>query len=107
VYVCASSLFFLGEKGIIMKKETLKRNWILHYIKPEFLYLPRKSTPPVPPSKDGHVVRLHFRFTYDGINYKEEKYSLKDNERYKTIYGVYNSNNELIFCNWYRMHREG
>lgn len=26
-----------------MKLSTLKRNWMLHYIKPEYLYLPRKS----------------------------------------------------------------
>jgi hypothetical protein len=50
--------YSLGENGITMKKETLKRNWILHYIKPEFLYLPRKEKD----NKKGHQIFIYLRY---------------------------------------------
>lgn len=75
-----------------MKKETLKRNWILHYIKPEYLYLPRKEKD----NKKGHQVFIYLRY---GRN--SNWYNLTSTQLQNTVIGVYNNKGELIYCTAY------
>lgn len=74
-----------------MKKETLKRNWILHYIKPEFLYLPYKGK--------GSYVQLILRY----FNVRSSSWqNLTNIQTSNTIIGIINEKGKLIYCSAYK-----
>lgn len=59
-----------------MKLSTFKRNWMLHYIQPEYLYLPRNTQEPVPePTEWRYRIKIHINVDFFEIeDYEHSNY---------------------------------
>lgn len=74
-----------------MRTSTFKRNWMLHYIQPEYLYLPRKSEQPEP--HPAGTTRVYFRTNNFGFVPEDGS---------GIILAVYDNKGKIIFCSHYK-----
>lgn len=83
-----------------MKLSTLKRNWMLHYIKPEYLYLPRTKGEEPGPEADFYMLKINILWTEEVAN-EYELYEYFTGARYTYFNFCLKEKNKMVFFQSY------